>query len=79
MKNVSLSVREKGIANYMIEQNKAALNRIGRDCVAPLVSVRQTLSECAKEIGVTRLVSEAPLSRQEWINITLWIFQGFYK
>ena len=78
MKTIELTSREKGCANYMVERNKVALNRISPDCVAPLIAIRQACKKTAEAIGGTELLSEKPLTNDEWYKITKWIYQAFF-
>ena len=75
---IKLTAGQKQIADYMINENKAALNRISPDCVAPLIAIRQAVRNTAKSIGVTALKSRPQLSQEDWIAITRWIRETFY-
>jgi hypothetical protein len=71
--------REKGLANYIIDKNKAGLNAISKDCVSPLIVIRQVCKNTAKAIGVTELVEEEALTEDEWTRITKSIYDTFIK
>ena len=79
MKIENLNTREKGIANYLVDGNKAALNRISKDCVSPLIAIRQAVKADVQKIGGELLPSEEPLTNDEWHKITRWINDAFFK
>ena len=79
MKIENLNTREKGIANYLVDRNKTALNRISKDCVSPLIAIRQAVKADAQKIGGELLQSEEPLTNEEWHKITRWINDTFFK
>jgi len=74
-----LTQHERQIANYMIDMNRDALNRISPDCVSPLISLRKVVLRTAQAIGNTELRSERPLTHREWIKITQWIRNTYYQ
>lgn len=79
MKIEKLTEREKGIANYLVDRNKAALNSISKDCVSPLIAIRQAVKADVQKIGGELLPLEKPLTNDEWHKITRWINDAFFK
>lgn len=79
MKIEKLNMREKGIANYLVDRNKVALNRISRDCVSPLIEIRKAVKADVEKIGGELLSLEGPLTNDEWFKITRWINDAFFK
>jgi len=79
MKIIELTNHEKQIANYLVELNKAKINKIANDCISPLIAVRQVCKKTVENIGRTELLLEKPLSRDEWYKITKWIYQVYFK
>jgi len=71
-----LSDRERGLANYIVDKNKSELNRISKDCVAPLVIIRKVCKGTAEAIGVSELKEEEVLSNEEWVRITNSIYNS---
>jgi hypothetical protein len=71
--------REIGLANYIIDKNKAELNRISKDCVSPIVEIRKACSKTAADIGHNELKEEEPLTHDEWVRITESIYDTFFK
>lgn len=76
---IKLTQRERALAGYLVDSNKTALNRISRDCVSPLIVIRQTVKVGAEAIGRTALVSQEPLTHEEFMHITRWINDAFFK
>jgi len=76
---VNLSNYDKGIANYIVDRNKAALNRIAPDCASLLIAIRNACKVTADAIGRTELKEEPPLTRDQWLKITRWIKQAFFE
>ena len=77
MKHV-LTNRERELASYLVDANKAALNRISPNCVSPLIAIRQTIKHSAGDVGVTALRSMDPITNEEWHIITRWIADAYF-
>ena len=76
---IKLTQRERALAGYLVDSNKSALNRISKDCVSPLIAIRQTVKASAEAIGRTALKSEESLTHDEFMHITRWINDVFFK
>ena len=78
MSDVVLTDREKDIADYMIHQNRAALNDISPRNDMRLIAVRQACKDTVKAIGRTEMKTYEPTTNEEWSRITCWITDVFY-
>ena len=77
--SVVLSTYEKALANYLVDHNKAAINRISPDCISPLAAIRTACKATAEAIGRTELKSQQPVTHDQWLKITRWINQTFFN
>ena len=79
MKTQVVEECEKRLANYLVDKNKQSLNRISKDCVSPLIAIRQAVKLDVMAIGNTLLHSESIVTHDEFMNMTRWINDVFFK
>jgi len=62
-----------------MEYNKEVLNEIPEDFISPIIAIRQVCKGSAEAVGKTALKSMEPLTKEEWIKITQWIWDTLFK